>query len=534
MKALRKCISLVCLALLASCGGGGGDPGDGAAVSTPGTQQQPQGIWEGTTGSGAGERAVFGYIDGGSDGKGGDFYLARAATATSAYDGLYGVLRVNQQTAQASGVTYFSARDGRFAEGLTLTGSLGSSAAGGAADAISGSYSNPAGTAAATGGSTVFKLARSPLNGFPAQAARIAGSYSGGTVFGGGWVLHVDAAGSVTGTVSGCTITGTIVPYGAATSSAYAATLNLSGSQLACAATGTTQAGVAVVKYDTAGQRTGIWVLTRNVGGTASTFALEGGVLPSTVNPPATSQQSAAGFWKSATGSGQNDLSAVVLPDNSYFFYKRSSTGYDALHGTLKVAQDTSVVSSTDGVYFAHKNAAASQYTTGVALTGDVRTGTSFAGSYTDPAAANMQTAFNLVPDASNPYASALAPTTERLYGTYTSAAAGFGGATTVLTVRADTDDAAKSVIAGTTTDGCTVNASIAPYSGAGTLNLFRVETLVFSGSGCQNAGEPYQSGIANAVFDAAGANVTGLRILAAGYNNASGVRANFVFVGSR
>lgn len=530
--------ALALLALLALVGCGGGSTGDTSNVgAVTGTQQFVDGIWTGTTGTGAAQRNVVGYISGGSDGKGGDFYLARGASGTSGYDSLYGLLRVNVASVAATNATYYSVQDGKFATGLTLSGTASTSTGAARTDTLSGNYSNPTNTAAATGAATSIKLTYSTLNNFGATAAKMQGKYTGGNLFGGSWVLTADAVGNLTGTVAGCTVTGTATPQTVAANSTasaaiYSVVLNLSGGTTTCAATGSTQSGVAFLKYDTVGNKTGLWMLTRSTTTSLNTFVLDGVLVAGSTSTPATTQQVAAGFWKSATSTGASDVFAMVLPDNSYFMYKRVGGGYDALYGNLIVASGTSIVSSTDGVYFANQNLASTQYTAGILVSGDVRTQSTFTGTYTDPTASSAQTAFSLVPDTTNLYTSPILPTVSALYGTYTSSSIGFGGTGLTLKIAADTTDGTKSVITGSTTTGCTLTGNISAYSSTNTtLNLYRVDTLAFAGT-CSLAGLPVQSGAASAVFDGAN-NVVGLRIGVAGYSGAA-TRANLVFIGSK
>src|SRR5450830_1776948 len=476
------------LGLLALVGCGGGSTGDTSNVgAVTGTQQYMDGIWTGTTGTGSAQRNVVGYVSGGSDGKGGDFYLAKGAAGTSGYDSIYGLLRVDVASVAATNVTYFSVQDGTFATDLSLAGTASTS--------------------------------------------------TGGALFGGSWVLTADAVGNLAGTVSGCTVAGTATPQTVAANSTaspaiYNVVLNLSGGTTTCAATGTTQSGVAFLKYDTLGNKTGLWMFTRSSTTALNTYVLDGVLVAGSTTTPATTQQVAAGFWKSSTSTSSGDVYAMVLPDNSYFFYKRVGGGYDALYGNLVVATGTSILSSTDGVYFANQNLASTQYTAGILISGDVRTQSSFTGTYTDPTASSAQTAFSMVPDTTNLYTSPILPTVSALYGTYTSSTIGFGGTGLTLKIAADTTDGTKSVITGTTTTGCTLTGNISAYSSTNTtLNLYRVDTLTFAGT-CSLAGLPVQSGAASAVFDGAN-NVVGLRIGAAGYSGAA-TRANLVFIGSK
>jgi hypothetical protein len=537
LKALKHWVSVLSLAALAGCGGGSDSSTNVGPVT--GTQQYPEGVWEGSTGTSTAQRPVFGFISGGSDGKGGNFYLAKGAAGSSSYDGMFGLLRTDIATAQATGVTYFSVQDGKFSTAVSLIGTLSASVTGGRTDTLVGNYTSPANTAAATTTITPFKLSYSRLNNFPAQYSLIQGSYTGGSLFGGSWLLNVDAVGNITGTVSGCTVTGTATPRipgpnSSSTSAAYTLLMNLSGAVASCASTGTSQSGVAILNFDTLNQKTGIWLLTVNTSGTLNTLVLNGVTVASNIVPPAATQQSPVGFWKPAVSTGVTDLYAVVMPDNSYFFYKRAGGGYDTFFGNLVVATGTSIISSTDGVYFANQNAAATQYTSNVTLSGDARTNLSLRGSYADPTQAGAQTAFSLVPDTTNLFTAPIPASVTGLYNlSFTSAPIGFGGTGITLSIAASQLDPTKSVITGTTTNGCTVTGNISPYSSNTQQNLYSVSSLSFAGAGCPLTGQASQSGMASAIYDAAGANITGLRMLTAGAG-AAGARTNLVFIGTR
>ena len=129
-------------AVLAGCGGSGGDPGGstGEGGASSAVQQYPAGIWEGTVGSGTSQRTMVGFIEAGEDGKGGDFYLARGAAGAGGYDAIYGLLRTNLTAVVASGVTYFSSQDGKFAPNLTLRGTAAPNPATGKIATINGNY----------------------------------------------------------------------------------------------------------------------------------------------------------------------------------------------------------------------------------------------------------------------------------------------------------------------------------------------------------------------------------------------------------
>ena len=267
-------------------------------------------------------------------------------------------------------------------------------------------------------------------------------------------------------------------------------------------------------------------MLTRNGSGPATTYALDGGADGPNIKPPSPTQQSAAGYWQGSTNaSGTTAVNAVVLPDSSYFFYKRVGAGYDVLYGTLLTSASSSVVSSNDGTYFAHQSSAANQYTSGIGLSGDARTGQSFTGSYVDPTAGGTNTRFATTPDPTYLYVSPLPRSLALLQGSYYSNAVGFGGVSTEL----DLDE--EGVLTGTSSDGCKLSAIVRPYAGTQNLNFYQVERLGYTGL-CASAGGPLQSGMASAQFDATGQRVTGLRILAAATGPGGG-RVNTVFMGS-
>ena len=515
------------VAVLSGCGGGGSNDLDNAGP-VPGVQQFPGGIWEGTTGSGASTRSVFGYIDPGSDGKGGDFYFAKGAAGNSGYDSLYGRLSVNVTSVLATNVTYFSGQDGKFAQGLNLRGTASANPTTGKTAIISASYSDPIGTLAATGATTPLRLEYSQLNNYTARAELLAGTYRGGSLFGGGWMLTISAQGAVSGYVGSCSLTGS-AGIQSSSSAVYRINLNLLGDEVLCPNTGTGQGGVAVLKFDpTTGLRTGIWVLTRNTAGLPTTYVLNGSADAVSPAQPLPVGQNAAGHWAGTNNAAGNaGVTAVVLPDNAYFFYKRVGTGYDVLYGTLLGGAQSSLFTSSDGVYFANQQSVQNQYSGGVTLNADARTGESFTGSYADPTVGGASTRFVTGPDTGYPYFSLTPQSLATLAGLYRSNAVGFGGASTSL------DISPAGVLTGTTSDGCDITAQLQPYqAGQANLNVYRVESLAYAGL-CPQAGAPLQSGVASAQFDASGTRVIGLRILAAG-QGPSGQRANTVFLGGK
>ena len=262
------------LSLLAGCGGGE----EALTVPPAGQQQYPGGFWEGTAGSGAAQRRVFGYIDPGASGTGGEFYLAREAAGTVAYDALYGRVTLAGDSLLATRATYFSVQDGKFMHDITWRGTASISPGGSRTDTISSYYSDPVGTLAATGAPVPLKLTLSPLNDRPARLPLLAGNYRGGGVFGGSWVLTVAADGAIRGSVGACSVTGTAWVR-AADSAAYGVSLDLAGDAAQCGGAGTNQTGVAALRFDAdSRQTTGVWLLTRNTTGPLNTLVLEGNV----------------------------------------------------------------------------------------------------------------------------------------------------------------------------------------------------------------------------------------------------------------
>lgn len=536
-------LSLTCAALLASCGGGSSDGDD--VGPAPGVQQYPGGVWEGTVGTGAAQRQVVGYIDPGPQGTGGEFYLAREAPGAAGFDAIYGRLNVNVTAVLATGVTYFSVQDGKFATGLTLRGTASNSGKIGRTDGISGNYSDPVQTAAASGAVVPIKLSYSSLNSYPARANLVEGTYRGTGLFGGGWVLNVTPQGQLSGRIGGCLITGSATPR-AADSPLYSMTLNLSGDTTSCDATGTQQSGIAVLRFDAAGVPNGIWVFTRNATGTDNTFILNGIADPRTTVPPSTTPLSVAGNWQGsftlpAGVVGDTAVWGSVLPDGGLFFYTNSSLNHNALYGRLiryeNNATNNRFVTANDGVFFNRLLATAGAYNESVLIDGTLQSGNGssaaslFTGSFSYPAQpGGFPTRFSVTPDPLYALPAGKVPNAALITGTYKMAGAGFGGDTTTLTVFAD------GAITGLTSSGCEVAGKLVGELGSG-LNLYRVEAFGYLSSPnapitCGLSSGPPQSGSASAQFDANG-NVTGLRILAAGLSVA-GTRAHTVFVGAR
>ena len=535
--------SLACAALLASCGGGSSDGAD--VGPAPGVQQYPGGVWEGTVGTGAALRQVVGYIDPGPQGTGGEFYLAREAPGAAGFDALYGRLNVSVTSVLATGVTYFSVQDGKFATGLTLRGTASNSGKIGRTDAISGNYSDPVQTAAASGATVPLKLAYSSLNFHTASPSLIEGTYRGTGLFGGGWVLTVTPQGQLSGRIGGCLATGSATPR-AAGSPLYSLTINLSGDATSCGATGTQQSGIAVLRFDAAGVPNGIWAFTRNATGTNNTYILNGIADPRTTVPPSATPLSVAGNWQGSftlpTGViGDTTVWGSVLPDGGLFFYTNSSLDHNALYGRLiryeNNATNNRFVTANDGVFFNRLLGNTGTYNEAVLIDGTLQSSNGsgnaslFSGSFSYPTQpGGFPTRFSVTPDPLYALPAGKVATTAMIVGTYKMAGSGFGGDTTTLKVFAD------GAITGLTTSGCEVAGKLLGELGSG-LNLYRVEAFGYlkSPNGpitCELASGPPQSGSASAQFDANG-NVIGLRILTAGLSVA-GTRARTVFVGAK
>ena len=535
--------SLACAALLASCGGGSSDGAD--VGPAPGVQQYPGGVWEGTVGTGAALRQVVGYIDPGPQGTGGEFYLAREAPGAAGFDARYGRLNVSVTSVLATGVTYFSVQDGKFATGLTLRGTASNSGKIGRTDAISGNYSDPVQTAAASGATVPLKLAYSSLNFHTASPSLIEGTYRGTGLFGGGWVLTVTPQGQLSGRIGGCLATGSATPR-AADSPLYSLTINLSGDATSCGATGTQQSGIAVLRFDAAGVPNGIWAFTRNATGTNNTYILNGIADPRTTVPPSATPLSVAGNWQGSftlpTGViGDTTVWGSVLPDGGLFFYTNSSLDHNALYGRLiryeNNATNNRFVTANDGVFFNRLLGNTGTYNEAVLIDGTLQSSNGsgnaslFSGSFSYPTQpGGFPTRFSVTPDPLYALPAGKVATTAMIVGTYKMAGTGFGGDTTTLKVFAD------GAITGLTTSGCEVAGKLLGELGSG-LNLYRVEAFGYlkSPNGpitCELASGPPQSGSASAQFDANG-NVIGLRILTAGLSVA-GTRARTVFVGTK
>ncbi|WP_313070619.1 hypothetical protein [Melaminivora sp.] len=538
---------------LAACGGGSDDGADDVGPPS-GQQQYPAGIWEGTAGTGAGQRPVIGFIDGGADGRGGEFYLARGATGSAGYDSLYGLLRTQGTALQATAVTYYSVQDGKFAQGLTLRGTVAPNPATGRAATISGTYTSPAGTAAATGAPMPFKLGYSRLNDYPARSDLIAGSYQGSGLFGGYWALDVARDGAVTGQVGTCKVAGTITPR-AADSAVYTAALDFSGTDNTCEPR-TQQLGVAMLRFGPDNVPSGIWVLTRSTVGQRDTYVLDGVADPRQPGPAPEGLLPAAGNWQgtlalpAGTG-GDVAIAGSVAPDGGFLFYTQGLgsmvAGRSALYGRLSIDADsagsTRFLTARDGVYHERDTAspgAPGRYTDGLAVdatlanVGVAGQPLRLVGSYNYPGqTGGFPTRFDMRPAAAYALPVGVVANVNLIVGNYRmSEKTGLDGSRdTILTVDG------SGAINGQTSDGCLLTGRLAAEMGADRQwrNLYRVETLGYlqgAGGTCRQAGGPVQSGVAAAFFGARG-EVVGLRILAS-ESGAVARHAHTVFIGER
>lgn len=525
MRLGQKLIYLACATVLAGCGGGG-DSDDGG-TTVPSVQQFPGGVWVGEAGPLGGTRQQFiGVIDGGDAGRGGIFYFAKS-TGGVGYDGLYGTLSVTQATLRATNATYFSTTDATFSTApITVSGTVTGAATDNKANArISGNYSNPAGTAAATGGIVPFTLNYSKtLTEHPSSLALIRGTYRTGGFFGGGSVLTIDGDGKVTGNNVGCTLNGQVsVPNN--TRGIYGISLTLGGANTVCPQTGTTQSGVAVVQYSSFDIKTNLWVFTYNQSGSRNTFVLNATAdaeVPAI--PPANSTQVAEGLFQgtvTTVGGSAQPSTMVVLPNDQYFLYRNVGAGYDVLYGSLLVTADTSVFRSTNGVYYASQGRVGTEYTTPVSVTGDVRTRSTLQATFGDPSRANAVATVNLSYD---PLYTARPAALTYLANKSFRSSNDFLGGTTTLTI------SASGAITGTSSENCTVGGSIQPYSSTGSRNLYSV-SLTYTGERCPLLTKPTQNGVGFIEFDD-NFNAARLQLLTTALSRLTGERFNTVFVG--
>jgi len=484
---------------LSACGGG--DSGDGGTA--PAVQQYPAGIYTGKAGPLGAQRDFIGVIDGGLDGKGGSFYFARYASSSRGYDGLYGDLSVNVAMLRASNATYYSTQDGKFASNITVSGTVTGAATAESPNArISGNYSNPTGTAAAASGTTLvpFTLEYRPdLYMHASSLQAMAGSYSGGGAFGGGWSMTVDAAGRLTGNNGGCKLTGSVSTPNPARG-VYGIVLSLSGDS--CSRPGSTQTGWAVLEYGSTGAKTGIWVFTADSNPQAlNTFILRGTADTSTEPPDPGTPQFAEGYWTAARGG----FEGVVTPDGYYFLYRRNGGGYDVLSGLLARAAGSNSRMVDDAATFYSSQGTS----TTTSLSGTV-IGNTFTASFADPASGDAVTEFSL--NRSDVYSAnpaKLSAVAGRSYQT-----ASFDTPAMTVSVGADgilsgTRDACKIVDA--STDGGPVS-RIGPYPGISTQNLYQVK-LIFTGAACAGS----EDGVAIADYDTGAATAKGLWIFTLG-----------------
>lgn len=486
-------------AALSACGGGdSGDSGGPAAV-----QQYPAGIYTGKAGPLGTQRDFIGVVDGGRDGTGGNFYFARDTGTSRGYDGLYGGLNVNLATLRAANATYYSTIDGKFvANGMTISGTVtGAATAESPGARISGNYSNPVGTAAATTAQLVpFTLDYRPdLYMRASSLTAMAGTYRGGSAFGGAWSMTVDTAGRLTGSNGGCALTGSVSTPNEARG-VYGIVLNLTGT--ACARPGSAQTGWAVLTYDAAGAKSGIWVFTTDADPRAlNTFILNGVADNGTEPPDPSTPQFAEGYWTASSGA----FSGVVTPDSYYFLYRRNGAGYDVLSGRLtRVAGSNSKMTDEAATFYSAQGT-----TTATSLSGTV-VGDVFTGSFADPSAGNAATQFAMGRDA-----------IYQVYPAKLAAVAGKSYQTPSLDPLSMTVNVAADGVLGGSREACRIVDSstdggpvsrIGPYPGITTQNLFQVK-LIFTGAACAGS----EDGIAVAEYDAGAQTAKGLRIFTLG-----------------
>ncbi|GAA0521626.1 hypothetical protein N5K27_05960 [Pigmentiphaga sp. GD03639] len=484
---------------LGACGGG--DSGDGGGPAA--VQQYPAGIYTGKAGPLATQRDFIGIVDGGRNGTGGNFYFALDTGTSRGYDGLYGGLSVTLATLRATNATYYSTVDGKFvANGVTVSGIVtGAASAENPGARISGNYSNPAGTAAATSSPLVpFTLDyREDLYVRASSLATMAGTYQGGGPFGGAWNMTVDTAGRLTGSNSGCALTGSVSTPNPARG-VYGIVLNLAGT--GCSRPGSTQTGWAVLTYDAKGAKSGIWVFTTDADSKALNTFILNGLADNSVEPPdPATPQFAEGYWTPTSGA----FEGVVTPDSYYFLYRRNGAGYDVLSGRLtRVAGSNSKMTDEAATFYSAQGTTAATSLNGTVI------GDAFTGSFADPAAGNAATQFAMAKDgiyqAAPARLAAVAgksyqtPSLEPLSMTVNVAADG---------VLSGSREACR--IVDSSTDGGPIS-RIGPYPGITTQNLFQVK-LIFTGAACAGS----EDGIAVAVYDPGAQTAKGLRIFTLG-----------------
>lgn len=552
MKVPRIVAMLVWL-VLSACGGGSGDTEAPVAA-----QQYVDGIWEGTLG----DNESFAIINATPSGSSSDVHVAKKVSVpsypyggTSPYDIVQGLLSVRQNRLTGTSFTYqdvqaFDSERG-YTNRVTLSGTAVTRPGATQADQVSGVYSQPVYPVGVmdliTYTDTPINLRLSRQNNFVASLTALRGLYRGG-VNGSSWSLTING-GLIAGNVSGCAVLGRVsvhTPNAAAASKAlFDVSLSLGGTSPTCTRPQTEYSGLAFVMYDTANQKTGLRLIAHSnsvstLRKATASLVLDGQFM-SDINPiPIATSVLAEGFYVSTDA--QDSLSAVVLPNNQYVFYRPSSL---VLLGDLRSDTSSSAVASVNGIYYNPSN---NSYTPDVYLMGDVRDSDSlgrvFTGYYNvNPTSFDQGLSnFSLRRDTNLTYTLVNAsPSSVNLAGTYNSNSGFASPFITSLVLRASGNDY---VITGNTQltgvdsanqPTCVVNGRVTPYALPGgatntTRNIYSVTVLRYDN--CEaRAGLAPQSGVLFAEFSS-GTTVNGVRLLT--YGAQTGTTNHTVFYGVR
>lgn len=344
----------------------------------------------------------------------------------------------------ATSITYFSGQDGKFAQGLNLRGTASANTVTGKTAVISASYSDPIGTLAATGTTTTLKLEYSPLNNYAARAELLAGTYRGGSVFGGGWMLTIGAQGAVSGYVGSCSLTGS-------------AGIQSSGS-----------AGLQN-QPESAGRRSAVpeyWNRARRCRGSQvrSHHGLAHGHLGADPQHGWSANHLRA-EWQCRCGESQPTFAGGAKRRRSLGGNRQRRHHRHHRHHSRGVARQRVFFLQARGhwirrsvQHFVGGCPKQPFYSGGLAVNATARTGVSFVGNYADPTLAGARILFDTGPDPEYPYASPITQSITALAGQDRSNVLGFGGVSTSL------DVSPLGALKGSTSDGCELDAQPGPY----------------------------------------------------------------------
>ncbi|KAF1021379.1 MAG: hypothetical protein GAK30_01864 [Paracidovorax wautersii] len=506
--------------VVAACGGGGGDDSDPTGSdSSSSAQQYPAGVWRGTS---AGQD-FFGIVDpgtSGSAGTGGFFYFARYNVDGRGPDSFYGDLSTSGSRVAASNGTYYTTPQdildgtGVWAFNLALTGTVSGRASPSWTSAngtFSGSYVSPYNSAARLQFSTTYDSNLSNRGSYVTSiGGGIQGAYRGDRADRSGWGVYVDWAGRVTGRNGNCQFSGRIVPRGDS-SPFYDVTLTLANAPDAtCGQATHNMEGRAVVRYDSAGNKTGLWLVTRTVSGTRNTYVLDGdfraaGTQPGTfaIGTIASTAQNPVGSWTGKDAFMGEDVDLVVLPGSGqeFMMYRRKGAG-DVLYSTAGLSTlsddyckglsvNTGEFCTASAVFWRRGSASsAGTLYSGVHFAGAVATGSTLKAIHDDPATSSSN---NGLPSAISldyvnaPSASAATLFAALLNGqTYSngSEAPTFGSrpVLTDITVALKSGSTSVYEVTGNTSSGCEVKGTVSSTASSAASNMFSVTGLSYTG----------------------------------------------------